>query len=60
MVHQDMMSCKLLSVKEKQVADRMLSSRKYLDESFFSNEPNATTNIKQEENTDNAAFQLMK
>ena len=53
MVHQGMLKGKLLSVKEKnKIAERMRSSRKYLDESYtklFQVEPIQQPKIKQEE-----------
>jgi hypothetical protein len=60
MVHQGMLKGKLLSVKEKnKIAERMRSSRKYLDESytklFQMNPIQQEPKIKQEENINNPA-----
>ena len=59
MVHQGMIRGKLLSVKEKnKIADRMRSSRKYLDESYtklFQMNQIQQPEIKQEENVNNQA-----
>jgi hypothetical protein len=59
MVHQGMIRGKLLSVKEKnKIADRMRSSRKYLDESYtklFQMNQIQQPEIKQEENVNNPA-----
>ena len=58
MVHQGMVKGKLLTVKEKnKIAEKMRSSRKYLDESYTKlfqiDQPQPQPNIKVEENINN-------
>jgi hypothetical protein len=58
MVHQGMVKGKLLTVKEKnKIAEKMRSSRKYLDESYTKlfqiDQPQQQPNIKVEENINN-------